>query len=214
MTTPDPFDYLRRAPEPTASPEGEALARRRLDDVIADEANRQARGRVRRRLLVASSAIGGGLAAAGLVRRLGITRAVGQISEGIRGSEQSEIPEGAFAYFQSQRTDLVIRPGDDFGIGEREYVAYLQPSTREVWRSHDMKFLQVTTSLLEPVPLDQSLVGAVRGVIAPNVGKPRTERFLDVEDPLLQTEWPDDAAPQTGHGAISHRAIRRPTPRH
>jgi hypothetical protein len=192
MNHPDPFDYLRGGPEPVVSADEQLEARRRLDLAIAQEGDRLRHGRVRRRLILVGTLGTVGVAAGGLWRRLGVSSTVNRMTTIIRATTQPAIPEGSFAYFKSERADLVVRPATDFGLTDRTWVAYLQPLTRELWRSPDVRFLQVTTTLGDPTLFDTSISAQVSEALVGTLHEPTTEQFLEVEDPLLSTEWPSE----------------------
>ncbi len=195
MKTPDPFEYLGGGPEPVASADEQAQARRRLDAAIAQETNQLAKGRIRRRLILVGTLLGtAGVAVSGLWRRFGVSSTVNRMTAAIRATTQPDVPDGSFSYFRSDRADLVVRPATDFGLSDRSWVAYIQPATREVWRSHDLRFLQVTTILRESTPIDPELAIPISETLAGTIGEPTTQRFLDVEDPLLEMDWPTDAS--------------------
>ncbi len=193
MNSPNPFDYLRGGPEPVASADEQHQARRRLDMAIAQEGDRLRKGRLRRRLILVGTLLGAaGVAAGGLWRRVGLSSTVHRMAAIIRATQQPAIPEGSFAYFKSDRADLVVRPATDFGLTDRTWVAYLQPLTRELWRSPDVRFLQVRTTLGDPELFDASVSAQVLEALAGTLHKSSTEQFLEVEDLLLTTDWPSE----------------------
>lgn len=190
----DPFEPLRReAGESAPSDEDFRRARQRLEQAIADE-----RMRPRSRRLWVAAAIAAALIAVlvgiQLVRISPAEAALGEIAEAARRATPQDIPDGSFIYTTSHRVDLAVRPGVEFGL-DQEYVAYLIPSTREIWRSPDSSFVQLRTTAEPPEFFDTDTEDAYyeNGVteVYPT-GETKVEQYVDVEDPLLQTEWPTE----------------------
>ncbi|MEX1133966.1 MAG: hypothetical protein WED83_03875 [Acidimicrobiia bacterium] len=91
--------------------------------------------------------------------------------------------------------DLGIRPGIEFGL-EKEYVAYLLPTVREVWRAPEQRFIQIRTDTDTPEFFDPVIEAAYYANSldeADHVGQILTEQLTDVVDDLVETVWPTDA---------------------
>lgn len=57
------------------------------------------------------------------------------LAEAVELLEPAVLPVGSYAFTRSEQVNLAILPGSDFGL-DTEFVAYLLPSTREIWRDN------------------------------------------------------------------------------
>jgi hypothetical protein len=102
------------------------------------------------------------------------------------------VPQGSFIYIRSERVDLAIRPGAELSL-DKEYVAYLQPLSREVWRQPETRFYQIRTTLGPPRffdPLVEAAYLAAELDRTDRIGETITRQLTDVTDPLIETDWP------------------------
>ena len=215
---PDPFELIRREAAP-AEPSEEDVhrARQRLQAAILRE---QEKGRRPvRRWLVPSLAtvllvvVVGGVA---LLRSTPAEAALAEVAEAARAATPIDVPEGSFIYTRSERVDLAIRPGVEFGF-DQEFVAYLIPSTREVWRQPETEFIQIHTTNHTPTFFDLDVEDAYYqlGLDATDrLGETQTEQLTGVTDPLLEVDWPTE--PDALHEALHEHAAQggdeRPEP--
>ena len=63
-----------------------------------------------------------------------------EIAQAARQATPIEVPPGSYISTTSEQTDLAIRPGGEFGL-EQESVAYLLPTTRQIWRQPAQQFV-------------------------------------------------------------------------
>ncbi|HLF61914.1 MAG TPA: hypothetical protein VI980_12135 [Acidimicrobiia bacterium] len=192
----DPFEFLRReAGEPRPSPGDQRSALRHLQESMAKEPRPRWLSRYRR-LVVAVTAL------LIVVMLLVVPTffsnpaqaALGEIATAARAAAPRDIPEGGFLYTRSERVDLRIRPGTEFGL-EQESVAYLLPTVREVWRSPEQRFIQTRTYTGAPEFFDPATETAYYEHSlneADHVGQIQTEQSTDVADDLVETVWPTD----------------------
>ena len=194
--TPDPFELLRRQALPVEpSDEDYRRARQRLQEAIRHEQQRHRRQG--RRWLVPSLVAAALIVVVGaiaLFRPTPAEAALAEVAEAARAAAPFEIPSGSFVYIRSERVDLAIRPGDEFGL-DREFVAYLLPSTREVWRQPDTEFVQIRTTNRAPIFFDATIEDAYYrlGLDATDrLGQTQTQRLTGAVDPLLEVDWPTE----------------------
>ena len=191
----DPFDVLReqmQTPEPT--PEDVAIARGRLEQAIAAARRRVSPWRDWRLLAGVAAAVALVLVAVPLATTSPAQAALTEIAQASREGSPLEVPTGSVVAFTSERTDLAIRPGEDFEL-DREFVAYLLPTTREVWRQPEEQFVLIRTTVGTPTffdPLHEQAYYAAELDKADRIGETLVEQFRDVADPILETEWPSD----------------------
>lgn len=202
---PDPFQLIRREAVPAdPSEEDIELARQRLQAAIHRE--QQKRRRPAGRWLAPSLAIVILLLAVGgvaLFRSTPAQAALAEVAEAARQATPLEVPEGSFIYTRSERVDLAIRPGSEFGF-DQEFVAYLLASTREVWKQPETEFIRIRTINHTPTFFDPDVEDAYYrlGLYATDhLGEIQTEQLTGVIDPLLEEDWP------TEPGAL-HEALR------
>lgn len=215
---PDPLELIRREAVP-AEPSEEDVhrVRQRLQAAILRDEERRRRP-VRGWLLPSVVAavlilIVGGLAVLGPSPA---EAALGEVAEAAREATPLEIPQGSFIYTRSERVDLAIRPGVEFGL-DHEFVAYLLPSTREVWRQPETDFIQIRTTNQNPTFFDPAAEDAYYrlGLDATDrLGETQTEQLTDAVDPLLEVDWPTQ--PAALHEALREYAAQggddRPEP--
>ncbi len=118
--------------------------------------------------------------------------ALGDIAQAARRAVPLDVPSGSFLYRESEAVDLVVRPGSDLGV-DREHVVYLLPTERQEWRRPDKRFFQLATTASTPIFFDQATKRAYEAHDGPTldrVGEVVVERFTDVADPILETDWP------------------------
>ncbi|MEX2252352.1 MAG: hypothetical protein WD895_09855 [Acidimicrobiia bacterium] len=193
---PDPFEVLRQTAD-TSDPSQEDIRRAR-DRLQAAIANARRRPEHRSRRIVVAIAAAAALiilVGIGLVRPSPAEAALSEIAEAARTATPTEIPEGAFLYTRSERVELAIRPGAEFG-SDREYVAFLLPSVREVWRNHEARFIQLRTTNGSPRffdPDDEAAYYELGLDEVDQVGQARTEQFTNAIDPIQEEEWPTEA---------------------
>ncbi len=58
-----------------------------------------------------------------------------ELAEAVELLKPDVLPSGSYAYTRSEQINLAILPGSDFGL-DSQFVAYLMPSTREIWRDN------------------------------------------------------------------------------
>lgn len=58
-----------------------------------------------------------------------------ELASAVELLDSDVLPPGSYAYTRSEQRSLSILPGSDFGL-DVEFVAYLLPSTREIWRDN------------------------------------------------------------------------------
>ncbi|HLF44437.1 MAG TPA: hypothetical protein VJA46_13070 [Acidimicrobiia bacterium] len=192
----DPFEPLRReAGNATPSDEEFRRARKRLEQVLERE---QTSASPKRRWLpvTVAAALVAALVGWQVVRITPAEAALGEIANAARRATPLDVPDGSYIFTTSHRVDLTIRPGADFGL-DQENVAYLIPSTREIWRSPDSTFVQIRITADPPEFFDADTKDAyyenqVTEVYP--VGETKVEQYADVDDPLLQAEWPTESA--------------------
>lgn len=203
--TPDPFELIRReAHHAEPSEEDYQRARLRLQAAIVREKERRRRP-VQRWLVPSAVAlilvlIAGGVA---VLRPTPAEAALAEVAEAARLATPLDIPPGSFIYTRSERVDLAIRPGIEFGL-DQEFVAYLLGSTREVWRQPTTEFVQIRIINHSPSFFDPEVEDAYYrlGLDATDrLGEAQTEQFTGVTDPLVEVDWPVEAE-------ALHRALR------
>jgi hypothetical protein len=193
---PDSFELIRREAQPAEPSEGQLLhARQRLQAAILNE-QKTAR-RPARRWLVPSLAtmlllfVVGGVA---LFRPTPAEAALAEVAEAARAATPIDIPEGSFIYTRSERVDLAIRPGVEFSLDD-EFVAYLLPSTREVWRQPESEFIQIHTTNHTPTFFNPDAEDAYYRLgldVADRLDEVQTEQLTGVTDPILEVDWPTE----------------------
>lgn len=191
----DPFVLLRRLagdPQPSAAEEQAALSA--LEDAIAAE---RLSHRRRAWWFVPAAAVAVLVVIVGLAvvsRPEAAAAALSDIAQAARRAGPLDVPSGSFIYRESESTDLVVRPGSDLGL-DRDRVAYLLPTRRREWRQPDSGFFQLETTATMPTFFDQETRKAYEahnGRSLDRVGEVVVERFTDVTDPVLDTDWPTD----------------------
>ncbi|MGH8870977.1 MAG: hypothetical protein ACRDWS_03275 [Acidimicrobiia bacterium] len=200
---PDPFELIRREAEP-AEPSEEDVhrARQRLQATILGEQKRASP--VRRWLVPALVtaillALVGGVA---IFRSAPAEAALAEVAVAAGAASPLDIPQGSFVYTRSERVDLAIRPGAEFGL-DHEFIAYLLPATREVWRQPETEFIQIRTANHNPTFFDPAAEDAYYrlGLDATDrIDQTQTEQLTDVTDPLLEEDWPTQ--PDALHEAL------------
>lgn len=205
----DPFELIRREAEPAEPSEEEVYrARQRLQAAILSE---QEKGRrpVRRWLIPVFAALMllviGGVA---LLRPSPAEAALAEVAQAARGVSPIDVPQGLFVYTRSERVDLAIRPGVEFGL-DQEFVAYLLHSTREVWRQPETEFIQIHTTNHTPAFFSPDVEDAYYrlGLDATDrLGETQTEQLTGVIDPLLEVDWPTE--PDALHETLRDYAAR------
>ena len=189
----DPFGILQRLagdPRPSAAEEQAALTR--LEQAIAAE-RRPRHRRIRWMIPAVAAAVLVVVAGLAVVSRPGAAAAaLGDISQAARRAGPLDVPSGSFLYRESEAVDLVVRPGSDLGV-DREHVVYLLPTRRREWRRPDKRFFQLATTASTPIFFDQATKRAYEAHDGPTldrVGEVVVERFTDVADPIVETDWP------------------------
>lgn len=191
------FEQLRRlAGDPVPSAEEEQRAWTMLQHMIAGERppGRRARWRLRLVPVVAAAAVLLVVAGVLVTRPNPVDAALGDIAEAARLATPQEIPEGSFVYTRSETIDLGVRPGSEFGL-DREWVAYLLPTTREIWRRPDAGFEQLRLTARPPVFFDSAVETAYyahRLDETDHVGETVTQQLAGVTNDLTETDWPTD----------------------
>lgn len=194
----DPLDRLRdRSVDAAPTPAEEERAWVRLQQAVErEERVGQRRRLVRRRvapaLLVLAVVVVGWVS---LARPDAARAALLQAAQAARLASPLEIPTGSFIYVRSERMDLAIRPGSDLAIDE-DFVAYLLPAVREIWRNPQERFIQIRTTVGTPRFFDPRVEAAYsRAQIASDdrIGETVTQQLTNVENELLETNWPTDA---------------------
>lgn len=203
--TPDPFELIHREAVPAESSEEDH--RRALE--LLQAAIRSlvpVRRRLDRRWLVPSIttlALALVVGSVGLLRPTPAEAALTEIAEAARLATPLEVPQGSFIYTRSERVDLAIRPGSEFGL-DKEFVAYLLPTTREVWRQPESEFIQIRTTNHTPTFFDPGTRDAYyqHGRDATDrLGEVQTQQLTGVIDPILAIDWPTERA-------ALHQALR------
>lgn len=193
----DPFEILRsnaHGPEPTASQT--ASARARLDREFTST-NPTAASRPPRALpVLAAVAMAAALVlvAIPLLNTNTAQATLTDVAQAARQATTLDVPDGNFITVKSERTDLGARPGEEFGIDE-EYIAYLLPTSREIWSHPAERFVLIRTTVGQPVFFDADAEAAYYSAglnEADQVGETYIEQFTDVANPILETEWPDE----------------------
>lgn len=190
---PDPFELLKNeaVPSEPTDEDGER-ARRRLEAAIARDQKPSGLGRRWPLLASAAALVAAVVLGVSFLHSPPAEAALGEIAEAARTATPLDIPDGSFVYTQSERVDLAIRPGIEFGL-DREFVAYLLPSVREVWRSPDTNFIQIRTTTGTPSFFDRQHETAYYAMgleETDQLGEERTEQFTDAVDPILEFDWP------------------------
>jgi hypothetical protein len=207
---PDPFGLIRREALPVEpSDEDYQRARRRLQVAIRHEEERRRR-QVRRWLVpsLVAAALLVVVGAIALFRPTPAEAALAEVAEAARNATPLDIPSGSFVYIRSERVDLAIRPGSEFGL-DQEFVAYLLPSTREIWRQPDTEFVQIRTTNHAPIFFDDAIEDAYYrlGLDATDrLGETQTQQLTGVVDPILEVDWPSE--PSTLYEALRDYAAR------
>lgn len=191
---PDPFGLIRREALPVEPSDGDyQRARQRLQAAIRHEEQR--RGRQVRGWLIPSLVATALLVVVGaiaLFRPTPAEAALAEVAEVAREAAPLEIPSGSFVYTRSERVDLALRPGSEFGL-DQEFVAYLLPSTREIWRQPDTEFVQIRTTTHTPIFFDEAIEDTYYrlGLDATDrLGETQTQQLTGVVDPILEVDWP------------------------
>jgi hypothetical protein len=196
--TPDPFELIRREAAP-AEPSEEDVdrARQRLQAAILAE--REKVKRPARRWLVPSlvtTVLLLVVVGVAILRSTPAEAALAEVAEAARVATPIEIPQGSFIYTRSERVDLAIRPGVEFGL-DQEFVAYLLPSTREVWRQPETEFIQIHTTNHTPTFFDPDVDDAYYRLgldATDSLGETQIEQLTGVSDPLFEVDWPTEPA--------------------
>jgi len=187
----DPFDLIRaeaRSSEPADSVV--ERARRRLRTAMAAEGKTRRLARRRYALVAASAVVVLGVLIALIAPPSQVEATLVEIARAARVAAPHEAPQGSFLYTNSERVDLVVRPGQDFAV-EADFVAYLLSSTREVWRSPGFIQLRTTATSVSFFDPDHRDAYYARGLdVADQIGLPVLERFTEVTDPVLEHDWP------------------------
>lgn len=192
----DPFEILRSSahvPEPTAAQT--ASARARLEREIDAERNSttaSGSGRARRVLVAVAVAAALIVVAIPLLDTSPAQAALAEVAQAARQATPLDIPEGNYITVKSERTDLAGRPGDEFGFND-EFVAYLLPTIREVWRQPAEQFFLIRTTVGQPAFFDPQTEAAYYSAgldEADRVGETYIESFTDVANPIIETDWP------------------------
>lgn len=194
----DPFDLLRQhAEKPVPNAEAKAKAKSQLERAIAAEqtASRRRFRHIGWRPLARAVAVVAVLVAiVPMVLSNPARAALTEVAQAAREASPTEVPEGSFIYTRSARVDLAIRPGEDFGLTEGS-IAYLLPTTRQVWRSPADGFVLIHTTVETPefftIEAEDTYYEANIDQ-ADQVGETIIDRFTDVTDPLIETVWPTD----------------------
>lgn len=191
----DPFDSLRQGGGmPTPSPEDEAAAFARLQSAIGEEQGRVVRRRDARRWGIAAVAtVAVVIAGVGtLVQPRPAEAVLMELAEAARDATPLDIPAGSFFYVQSQRIDLGARPGSEFGL-DRAEVGFLLPTTREVWRNPEARFIQIRTTVGTPQFFDSDVEAAYYALgldQSDRVGETYVQQLTDAADEYVETDWP------------------------
>ena len=194
----DPFEILRsdaHTTEPTSAQTERARAR--LERAInAQRIPSAASGSRRARRVLVAAAVAAALivVAIPLLNTSTAQAALTEVAQAARQATALDIPEGNYIKVTSERTDLGARPGEEFGL-EGEFVAYLLPTTREVWRQPAERFFSIRTTVGQPVFIDPQTESAyyTAGLDEDDrVGETYIEQFTDVADPIIETDWPTD----------------------
>ncbi|MGA9596296.1 MAG: hypothetical protein WBV06_09070, partial [Acidimicrobiia bacterium] len=120
--------------------------------------------------------------------------ALAEVAEAARAATPIDIPEGSFIYTRSERVDLAIRSGVEFGLDE-ESVAYLLPSIREVWRQPETEFIQIHTTNHTPTFFTPDAEDAYYRLgldATDHLDEVQTEQLTGVTDPILEVDWPTE----------------------
>ncbi|HEX6299381.1 MAG TPA: hypothetical protein VF148_02820 [Acidimicrobiia bacterium] len=193
---PDPFEMIRREAQAAEPSQDQLLhARQRLQAAILNE-QKTARRPARRWLLPSLATVLLLLVVGGVAffRPTPAEAALAEIAEAARTASPIDVPQGSFIYTRSERIDLAIRPGVEFGL-DHEFVAYLLPSTRKVWRQPETEFIQIHTTNNKPTFFDPNAEAAYyrHGLDATDrLDEVQTERLTGVTDPILDVDWPTE----------------------
>jgi hypothetical protein len=120
--------------------------------------------------------------------------ALAEVAEAARAATPIDIPEGSFIYTRSERVDLAIRPGVEFGLDD-EFVAYLLPSTREVWRQPESEFIQIDNTNHTPTFFNPDAEAAYYRLgldTTDHLNEVQAEQLTGVTDPILDVDWPTE----------------------
>jgi hypothetical protein len=192
----DPFEVLReqvQTPEPTS--EEISLAKARLQRAIAAEQNADKKlevgwkWRVVAAITVAAAIV---IVAVPLIRTSPAQAALVEIAQAARQATPIEVLRGSYITTTSEQTNLAIRPGEEFGL-DQESVAYLLPTTRQIWRQPAKRFVLLQTTVGIPEFFDPSHQRAYYAAgldEADQIGQTIVEQFVNVTDPIIETEWP------------------------
>lgn len=194
----DPIEQLRRAvrrPIPTAEERDVALDRLR-HAIATDLERREHRSRrsLRGMLAAAAVAVAMMMIAGPMLLRSPAQAALTEFAVAARQATPLEVPRGSFIHSKSQRRDLVVRPGEDFGLS-RDFVAYLLPTSRQVWRDPAEAFIRINTAIGRPEFFDSDVEVAYYAAgldQADQVGENVIEELTEVTDPVIETVWPVD----------------------
>lgn len=214
---PDPFDRLREGFESPAPDSHERQkAWDRLQEVVtAAEPSKN------RSLRFGVPAFAGVLAlilltvgVVGLLQPSAARAGLLEIAQASRQAAPVDIPAGSFLYIRSEHVDLALRPGVEFGL-DQEYVAYLLPSSRELWTSTDQAFMQIRTKVGRPQFFSAETEDGyyTTGLdLRDAVDETILERFTDVRDPLAEVDWPTDSRSlrQAMEGYVADQGDDRP----
>jgi len=192
----DPFDLLGQGGGmPTPSPEEEASAFTRLESAIGAEQRMMHRTVRRRWVIAAVAAIVVLIAGVGTLVQPRPARAVlMELAEAARDATPLDVPAGSFIYVESERVDLISRPGSEFGL-DRAEVGYLLPTTREVWRNPGVRFIQIRATVGTPQFFDRDVEAAYYALgldKTDRVGETSVQQLVDVADVYVETDWPTD----------------------
>lgn len=197
--TPDPFELIRREAVPSEpSVDDYRRARQSIESAISREQLK--RTRIRRGWLIPSlvtASVLFAIASVAILRSTPAEAALGEVAAAARAAAPLDVPQGSFIYTRSERVDLAIRPGIEFGVS-RDNVAYLLSSVREVWRDPDTNFIQIRTTVRIPEFFDPAIEAAyyTSGLDrSDQVGETRSEQFTGATDPLFEVDWPTEPGP-------------------
>lgn len=211
----DPLEHLRREARPALPTDADTRrARTRLQATIDAE---KARPRPASRRWLAAVAV---VAAAtlvvvivGLLRPAAATAALTEVAQAARTATPQDVPQGSLVLVSSTETNLALRPGTEFGT-EREYVAYLIGSRRQVWTSPHSDFIRIDTTNTSVEFFDTTLEAAYYQNHldqTDHLGQTQSEQFTDAQNPTQTVHWP--AQPDALEQALVDYAAQGADPR-
>lgn len=192
----DPFDRLRRAaerPVPTADEKSAAFGR--LQHAISREQQMAGKSGFKwgwRPIAILAAALTTLVVAIPFFITDPAQAALTEVAEAARVAAPLEVPEGDFIYTRSEHEDLAIRPGSDFDLPQ-DFVPYLLPTTRQVWRNPAERFILIHTTIGTPEFFDPQTQAAYYQAgldRADQVGENVVEQFTEADDPVIETRWP------------------------